>query len=323
MKKKICSMLLAICLAMSLSGCGGNTTTTSDTLVRVGSLKGPTTIGLVNLMHDSEEGEAAGTYEFTMEAQADTLMASMVSGDLDIALVPANMASILYNKTEGGISVIDINTLGVLECITGDESITSIKDLAGKTVLTTGQGATPEYAMAYLLEQNGVTDCNLEFLSEATEIAARLQEDPTQIAILPQPFATAAQVQNENLHSAFTLTQEWDALDNGSRFLTGVTVVRNDFLNENKDAVDVFLQEHAASATAANEDVAATAEYVVNYGIIEKAPIAQKAIPNCQIVCVTGDEMKEALSGYLNVLYEQAPTSVGGALPGEDFYYSR
>lgn len=290
--------------------------------MRVGSLKGPTTMGLVNLMSEAEEGNTEGSYTFTMETQPDAIASEIVSGDLDVALLPANMASIVYNKTQGGISVIDINTLGVLYCVTGDDSITSVSDLAGHTVYSTGQGATPEYALNYLLEKNNVTDCTVEFRSEATEIAALLASDPTAIAILPQPFVTVAEMQNDQLHTAFSLTDAWDAVsDDGSKLLTGVTVVRTEYLQENKDAVDLFLKESADSVDKANSDTADTAALVVKYGIIEKQPVAEKALPECRIVCITGSEMKDSLSGYLNVLCEASPESVGGNLPGDDFYY--
>lgn len=290
--------------------------------MRVGSLKGPTTMGLVNLMEETEDGDTQGDYTFTMETQPDAIASEIVSGDLDVALLPSNMASIVYNKTQGGISVIDINTLGVLYCVTGDDSIKSVADLAGHTVYSTGQGATPEYALNYLLEKNGVTDCTIEFRSEATEIATALAADPTAIAILPQPFVTVAEMQNDQLHTAFSLTDAWDAVsDDGSRLLTGVTVVRNDYLNAHKDAVDLFLQESAASVDKANSSIPETASLVVKYGIIEKEPVAEKALPECQLVCVTGQEMKDSLSGYLNVLYNANAESVGGNLPGDDFYY--
>ena len=292
------------------------------TTIRVGSLKGPTTMGLVNLMKASDDGEAAGQYEFTMASDPSEIVASVASGDLDIAMIPANLAATLYNKTNGGVEVVDINTLGVLYCVTGDESISSVTDLAGKTVLTTGQGATPEYALNFLLSENGVTDCTLEFHSEASEIAALLQEDSSQIAVLPQPFVTAAELQNDQLRTAFSLTDAWDeVVTDGSRFLTGATVVRSAFLEEHPDAVEVFLEEHEASADQANTDVDGTADLVAEYGIVEKAAVAAKALPYCNIVCITGEEMKTALSGYLNVLYDADASSVGGTLPGDDFYY--
>ncbi|WP_242845461.1 ABC transporter substrate-binding protein [Butyrivibrio sp. WCE2006] len=293
---------------------------TSEALVRVGSLKGPTTMGLVNLMKDSENGESEGKYEFTMATQPDELMAGIVAGNIDIALVPANMASVLYNKTEGDVSLVDINTLGVLYCVTGDETVKSVKDLAGKTVITTGQGASPEYVLRYLLDKNEVTDCNIEFKSEATEIAAILNEDATKVAILPQPFVTVATAKNDSISVAFSLTDEWDAVSDGSKLLTGVTVVRNEFLSENADAVNVFLEDHVKSAEKAVSDVDTTAELVAEYGIIEKAEIAKKALPECNIVCISDEAAKTALSGYLQVLFDQDPKSVGGKLPEDDFY---
>ena len=231
-------------------------------------------MGLVNLMRSMEAGEAEGNYEFTMATQADELLAKVVSGDLDIALVPANVASVLYSKTEGKISAIDINTLGVLYCVSGDESIKSVKDLAGKAVLSTGQGTTPDYVLRILLDKNEVKDCNVEFKSEATEVAAALKADPNQIAILPQPFVTAAEAQNEALKTAFSLTDAWDETFDDSQLVTGVTIVRNAFLDEHEDAVKTFLAEHAMSAWVAQNDLDKTAELVAKYGIIEKAPVA-------------------------------------------------
>lgn len=293
--------------------------------VKIGSLKGPTSMGLVYLMDQAEKGESANQYEFTMAAGADELLPSVISGDLDIVLVPANVASVLYNKTEGGVSVIDINTLGVLYMVSGNADIKEMADLAGKTVYLTGKGTTPDYVTQYLLAENNLTDeVTLEYKSEATEVAAMLVEDTDAIGVLPQPFVTAACAQNENLSVVMDLTKEWAAIqgEGGSQLVTGVTVVRNDFLNENQAAVDKFLEEHKASAAYANENVEEAAELVVSAGIMEKAAVAAKAMPNCNITYIDGTDMKTALSGYLEVLYNQDAGSVGGALPAEDFYYN-
>lgn len=293
---------------------------TSEGAMKIGSLKGPTTMGLVNLMHDVESGSKSG-YLFEMQTQPDVIMSELVSGKLDVALLPANVAAVAYNKTNKGVKVIDINTLGVLYCVTGDDSVKSVKDLSGKTVLSTGQGASPEYVLNYLLDKNGVKDCDVQFKSEATEIAATLKEDPTKIAILPQPFVTVAMAQNDALKIAFSLTDEWQAVSPDSKLLTGVTVVRNDYLADHKDQVDAFLADHKASTDKANADVSGTAALVAQYGIIAKAPIAEKALPQCNIVAITGNEMKADLSGYLSVLNAANPKSVGGTLPDDDFYY--
>ena len=292
----------------------------SDEVLRVGSLKGPTTMGLVNLMSEVESGAKNG-YSFEMQSQPDVIMSELVSGKLDIALLPANVAAVAYNKTKHGVSAIDINTLGVLYCVTGDENVKSVKDLAGKTVLSTGQGASPEYVLNYLLEKNGVTDCDVQFKSEATEIAALLKQDPAQIAILPQPFVTVATAQNDQLKVAFSLTDEWKSVSPDSKLLTGVTVVRNEVLENRAAEVDQFIADHQASTEKATTDVDATAELVAKYGIIAKAPVAKKALPNCNIVAIAGDEMKTDLAGYLQVLFDANPKSVGGTMPDDDFYY--
>ena len=292
----------------------------SDDVLRVGSLKGPTTMGLVNLMSEVESGAKSG-YSFEMQSQPDVIMSELVSGKLDIALLPANVAAVAYNKTNHGVSAIDINTLGVLYCVSGDESIKSVKDLAGKTVLSTGQGASPEYVLNYLLEKNGVTDCDVQFKSEATEIAALLKQDPSQIAILPQPFVTVATAQNDQLKVAFSLTDEWKSVSPDSKLLTGVTVVRNEVLENRAAEVDQFIADHQASTEKAATDVDTTAELVAKYGIIAKAPVAKKALPNCNIVAIAGDEMKTDLAGYLQVLFDANPKSVGGTMPDDDFYY--
>ena len=322
MKKIISAIVICIlCLATAVA-CGKEEEPTS---VRIGSLKGPTSIGLVELMERAEYDETENNYTFTMEVAADTLLTQMVQKELDIALVPANVASVLYNKTEGQIVVIDINTLGVLYMVTGDESITDIQDLKGKTIYLTGKGTTPDYVLQYVLEENGISlnDVTVEYKSEATEVAAVLKTDSTAIGLLPQPFVTAAMVQNEKLKIAFDMNEEWNKLqgEDGSMMVTGVTVVRKEFLEENEEAVISFLQDHKNSAEYVNNNIEAAATLVVKTGIIEKEPIAQKAIPNCNITFIDGEEMQKALSGYLSVLYEKDAKAVGGTLPGEDFYY--
>ena len=297
----------------------------SGTAIRVGSLKGPTSMGLAELMDRSEKGETENDYTFTMAGKADELVGSIASGDLNIVLVPANVASILYTKTQGNVNVIDINTLGVLYVVASDDSISSMEDLKGKTVYMTGKGTTPEYVMNYLLSENGLTDgdVTLEFKSEATEVASVLKEDSSAVGVLPQPFATAACIQNEALKPVLDLTEQWNLLnkENGSQLVTGVTIVRSDFLKENEEAVKLFIEDHKASAAYTSEHLDEAAEMVAALGIVEKAPIAKKAMPACNIVCITGEEMKSALSGYLSVLEAADAKSVGGQLPADDFYY--
>ncbi len=293
----------------------------TGTTLRVGSMKGPTSMGLLYLMNDESINESGINYEFTMATGADELLPLMLKGELDIALVPANVASVLYAKSEGAVSVIDVNTLGVLYMVSGSDCA-SVEDLKGKTIYLTGKGTTPDYVLQYVLSQNGFAegDCVLEYKSEAAEVAAVLAENPDAIGLLPQPFVTAACTQNEALKVVLDMNEEWNKVQ-GNGMVTGVTVVRNAVLSENEPAVQAFLKAHESSAKAINEDPATGATYAVEAGIVAKEPIAQKAIPNCNITCVTGEDMKTAISGYLQVLFEQNPEAVGGALPGDEFYY--
>lgn len=307
---------------MALGGCQKR----AGTQVRIGALKGPTTIGLLHLMEEAEAGKTDDDYSFTMAVGADELTPLLAKGEMDIALVPANVASVLYHKTEGGIKVIDINTLGVLYMVSGNEAIGSFADLKGQTIYLTGRGTTPDYVLQYLLAENGIAleEVMLDYRSEAAEVAALLAENPAATGLLPQPFVTVACAQNEALSVRLSLTEEWDKVqgENGSRLVTGVTVVRTEFLAENPEAVARFLEEHAASTTYAVSNPADTAALCVKAEIIAKEAVAEKAIPLCNITCITGEEMQQALSGYLTVLYEQNPEAVGGSLPDDDFYFT-
>ncbi len=320
MKNKIIATLLTAVLSLGmLAGCA-QSKMIDNTTVRVGSLKGPTTIGIVNLMDKASKGQSKGKYEFTMSAQADEIAAKVVSGDLDIALIPVNLASVLFNKTNGGVSVIDINTNGVLCCVTGNKGITGVADFKGQTVLATGQGSTPEYSLRVLLQKYNATSAELEFKSEATEVAAILAEDPSKIAVLPQPFATVACAQNPELKIAFTLEDEW-AAKLGTGMVTGVTIVRNEFLEAHRDAVVTFIMEHEESVEKCYTELDKTAKLVVAQGIIGKEAIAKDAIPLCNVTCTSGQQMKDTLSSFLEILYKFDEKSVGGKLPPKEFYF--
>lgn len=305
-----------------LAGCGRQAQ--PDT-VRVGGLKGPTSMGLVFLQEKARGGQAAQAYTFTMAVSADELLTQLIKGELDIALIPANVASVLYNKTEGGISVIDINTLGVLYLVSGDETVNSMESLRGRSIYLTGRGTTPDYVLQYLLKANGIdpSECTLEYRSEAAEVAALLAEQPQALGLLPQPFVTAACAQNESLRVALDLNAQWDLArgEGDGSMVTGVTVARNAFLQEYPGAVRRFMEEHADSVLSIQEDPDQGAALVAAAGIVAGEAIARQAIPMCNIIYIDGAEMRRALGGYLQALFEQDPAAVGGALPGEDFYY--
>ena len=301
-----------------------------ETAVNVMALKGPTAMGMVQLMDNAEAGPVNGnSYTFTIAASADEVTPKLVQGEADIAAVPANLASVLYNNTEGQVQVLAINTLGVLYIVENGDSVQTVSDLAGKTIYASGKGSTPEYALNYILSENGIdpeADVTIEWKSEHSECVAALASDEDGIAMLPQPFVTTAQTQNENLRIALDLTEEWDALqadaETPSALLTGVVVVRTAFAEEHPEAVNAFLDSYRESVDYVNANVTDAAALIEKYDIVTAA-VAEKALPYCNITFIEGSEMQEKLSGYLNVLYEQNPTSVGGALPADDFYYIR
>jgi len=343
MMKRVMSLGLSLALAISLAACSSSVSEAASsaaateeptavpeaeapvTTFRIAGLKGPTTMGMVKLMSDAKAGETHQDYQVTMYGAADEVVPLLVKGDIDLAAIPANLAANLYNQTEGKVQVAAINTLGVLYVVTTGDNVKSVEDLKGKTIYSTGKGTTPEYVLNYILKKNGIDpekDLTVEYKSEATEVAAALQAaGEGAIAVLPQPYVTAAQSQIEGLNVVLNLTEEWNKVSTDSDLVTGVLVARTEFIEQNEAAFEEFLKDYQSSIEWVNSNTADAAELVANYGIVAKAPLAQKALPACNITYVDGAEMKAKLSGYLQVLFDQNPKAVGGAMPGDDFYY--
>ena len=297
------------------------------TAVHVAGLKGPTGLSMVKLMSDSEAGTAKEDYGFSLVSTPDEIVAKISSGEADIAAVPTNLAATLYNKTSGGVQLAAVTTLGVLYLLTaGDAKIGSVADLKGKTVYATGQGATPEYAIDYILRQNGLEpgkDVTVEYKGEHAELASLVIAGKADIAVLPEPFVTQVLMKNSSAKIALDLTKEWQKAAGDKSVLTmGCLIVRKAFAQQNKAALDTFLDEYKASAEYANSNVEQTAQLSEKYAIMDAA-VAQKAIPNCGIVYLDGAEMKQKIPDFLNVLFEADPKSVGGKLPADDFYYQK
>lgn len=326
MKKKILLLLLAAALLL-LPACGATAKGMSaEGPVHIAGLKGPTTMGLVNLLDMEQQGTAALDYDLQLYGTADEIVPGLIKGELDMAAIPANLAAALYQKTKGGIQVMAVNTLGVLYVVEKGDTVHSMADLAGRTILSTGKGTTPEYLLRYLLEKNGLDpdkDVKIQYCSEATEVTAQMaaaQKDA--IAVLPQPYVTAAGMKDPSLRVALDLTAEWDKVSD-SQLVTGVTVVRTQYAQEHPDVVEAFLQEYAQSVRTANTDLDRTAALCEQQGVVAKAAIAKKALPACNIVCRTGDEMQKDVSAYLSVLCAADPAAVGGKLPDEGFYWKK
>ena len=331
--KSLVSLLLALTLALSLNACGTQANTEPEqpddtpapAEVNLYVLSGPTGIGAMNLWAAADAGETQNTYHITMPGANDEVVAAISNGDADIAAVATNLAAILYNKTSGGVTVLAVNTLGVLSLLGNGQEVATIADLAGKTIYAPGQGANPEYILRYVLTGNGLDpdkDVTIQFVGEGSELLTVWQTDPEAIIMAPQPVATSILMQNENAVTIFNMTDEWDKVSGGdSTLMMGCVIVRNEFLQENPGAVALFLQEYAASIEKAQSDVEGTAALCEQYGLIPKAALAKAAIPSCGLTFVTGAEMKSALSGYLQVMFDADLKSVGGAMPGDDFYY--
>ena len=313
--KKFIVYIMVLLLALS-------TATAAD--VNVAALRGPTAMGMVALMNESEAGSVDGNnYTFQLEGAADAVVPMIVRGDVDIAAIPGNLSSVLYQRTNGKIEVVAINTLGVLYIVENGNSVNSIEDLRGRVIYSAGRGATPEYALQYVLAANGLEvgkDVFIEWKSEHAECVAALNADPDGVAMLPQPFATTAMMSNPDIRIALDLNDLWEEKV-GSVLITGVTVARKDWAEENPEALSAFMESYKESVDFANEDITAAAALIGKYGIVPEK-VAEKALPYCQVTLITGDEMKTALSEYLGILYAQNPQSVGGALPGDDFYYT-
>ena len=347
--KRLVSLLLAAAMSLALAACGASSsgssvaagsaassqpasssasseaarTLSTTEPVRIAGLKGPTTMGLVNLLPMMEAGETAIDYDLQLYGTADEIVPLLMKGELDMAAIPANLAATLYQKTEGQIQALAVNTLGVLYVVEKGDTVQSIQDLKGRTVLSTGKGTTPEYVLRYILTQNGIDpdkDLTIEYYSEATEVTAQMAVAEDAIAVLPQPYVTRAGMQDETLRVALALTAERENVSD-TQLITGLTVVRKEYAEAHPDVIEAFLAEYAQSVEAANTDVEGTAALCEAQGVVAKAAIAQKALPQCKIVCLTGEELKTNAEGYLQVLYDADPASVGGALPGADFYY--
>ena len=297
-----------------------------DGVIRVAAIKGPPAMGFVKLFADNEEGKTLNKYDTKIVSTPDEMIAMIGKGEVDIASIPSNLASVLYNKTEGKIQVASIIAFGILYIVeNGGETVKSVKDLKGKTLYLNGKGATPEIVLNYVLKGNGLEpgkDVKLEFKSEAAEVVSALANDPKGIALLNQPFVTVAQAKNPNLKVAFALADEWDKVPGtkkGSQ-VSGVIVFNKEFAEKNPEKVANFLKEYEQSVKYLNENIDEGAKLIGKYNIIPE-PIAKKAIPKTNVTFVAGEEMKEKISEYLRILHEGNPKIIGGKVPGDDFYY--
>ena len=310
MKKKLICALLACLLLLSM-GCAGEK---PQTTLRIAALKGPTGMGLAYLMQ-----EESSAFSVELLDAPDVVTGKFINGEIDIAAVPVNLAAVLSNKTDGKAVMIAVNTLGVLYILENGETVHSMEDLAGKTLYATGQGSTPQYVLEYLLEQNGLKDrVTVEYIAEHATLAAMTASGEAPLAMLPEPNVSSVLLKNESARIALDLTSEWDAVSD-AQLLQGCYIVQRSVLESEPEAVRAFLSAAAESAARVNSEAESPA-LIAELGIVGSEAIAARAIPNCNIVCLTGEQMQEAAEAMLSVLFAANPKSIGGQLPDASFY---
>lgn len=315
--KRIVAMITAAVMLFSLAAFAACSKKQDDTEIRIAALKGPTGMGMVKLA----DKQNYPNYTVSIEASPDALNPRIISGEVDVAAVPVNLASVLYNKLDGDISVLAVSTLGVLYVVEAGSEVNSVADLAGKTVYATGQGATPEYILNYLLDKNGVSgSVEVNYVGEHAALATMLADGSAEIGMLPEPNVTSTLAGNDNLRIALNLTEEWNKVCS-TELVQGVVIARKSFVNEHPEAIEQFLREYENSSAFVNENIDEAAKLIVDAGILGNVEIAKKAIPNCNISFSKGEAMHKAVEGMLAVLFEANPKSIGGKLPDKDFYY--
>ena len=315
--KRIVAMITAAVMLFSLAAFAACSKKQDDTEIRIAALKGPTGMGMVK----QADKQNYPNYTVSIEASPDALNPRIISGEVDVAAVPVNLASVLYNKLDGDISVLAVSTLGVLYVLEAGSEVNSVADLAGKTVYATGQGATPEYILNYLLDKNGVAgSVEVNYVGEHAALATMLADGSAEIGMLPEPNVTSTLAGNDDLRIALNLTEEWNKVCS-TELVQGVVIARKSFVNEHPEAIEQFLREYEKSSAFVNENIDEAAKLIVDAGILGNVEIAKKAIPNCNISFSKGEAMHKAVEGMLAVLFEANPKSIGGKLPDKDFYY--
>ncbi len=320
--KKIIAIVTALMLALALCGCSSEEVGTE---INIAVLSGPTGIGAVYLMEANDNGETTNTYNFTVSSVNDDVVAGLTSGEYDIAAVATNVAANLYNKTDGAIQICALNTYGVLYILENGDSIQSVEDLRGKTIYATGQGANPEYVLDYILTQNGIdpeNDVTIEFM-DSSALVTLMASGEAEVCMLPVPAVTNVMIQNSDIRIALDMTEEWNNVTDEGQLTMGCVVVRTEFAEENPEAVEAFLEEYAESIENVQANAEHAAELCETYEIVAKSAVALKAIPDCNLCCITGDEIRTTIEPYYTVLYNANASSIGGAIPDEDFYFAK
>lgn len=327
--KKLLAIILTLTLVFAFAGCGSNKDVVSSAPevytavdMSVACMTGPTGIGMAKLMADAEAKTTANNYSFTVATAATDITGKFLNGEINIASVPTNVAATLYNKSEGKVRMLAVNTYGVLSILEKGDTIKSVADLKGKTVYSTGKGQNPEFILKYILTENGIDpekDVTINFVS-SEDLVAKLISGEAEVAMAPEPAATTVMVKNQELNRVLSINDEWAKVSD-TKLMMGCVIALDSYIEANPKAVEKFLEEYEASIKFASENIDETATHCATYKITASDVIAKKAIPTCNLCYVTGKDMKNNVNGYYGVLFNADPTSIGGKLPADDLYY--
>ena len=168
----------------------------SELEIKVYALNGTTALGMAKMIENTENDGM--NYNIELHTAADAITGAIVSGECAIAALPTNVAVKLFNKSEGKLQLLALNTLGVLYLLEdGTQNITSLDDLKGKTIYLPGAGSNPEYITAALLTAAGlevgkdvILDTTTYNSPDALQTAYSAGLVP--LAVLPEPKVTVA-----------------------------------------------------------------------------------------------------------------------------------
>ena len=329
--KKLLLLVLTLLLAFSLIGCGAEKNTESEspdytaTDISVACIKGPTGFGMAKLMEDSANKRHKDNYTFTVASSADEISGKIVTGEINIASVPTNLAAKLYAKTGGKITLLAVNTLGTLYMLEDGNTVKSFADLKGKTVYSIGEGSNPEYILKYLLTKNGLEpqkDVNIVFAATNDELISYIVSGKAKIAMVPEPAATTVLTKKDTLRKAISINDEWQKAT-GDKLMMGCVIALKSFVDSHPQQIGEFLNVYEESVNYAINSAEDAAPLCEKYEIVPKAAIAQKAIPDSNLTFIYGSDSKRDLADYFKVLFDFDKTSVGGSLPNDDFYFKK
>lgn len=322
--KKFNLLLVIILLLGLLAGCTTEESAGQPIDVTIAGLKGPTSIGMIKMFDKvSLQGDKYNV-EYIAEGAPDSLTGKIINGDIQISSLPINLASVLYNKTQGKVQLLAVNTIGNLY-IVGSEDLDSIEDLDGKTLGMSAKGSTPDYAMNYILKENGLEGkTELDYAHDHASLAQTVIAEDTKFALLPQPFVTQTMMKNENVKMLIDLNEAWGhATNESSELYTGCIVVNKEFAENNPDFIRDFLKEYEESVNWVLANPKDASLLVEKHEVMPSAQLVEKAIPYCGITFQKARDAKEGLNAFYKILFDSNPASIGGKMPDDEFYFTK